>query len=98
MSRFAIFVTFKLKPGTGEAFRPHILENATAAVRDEPGCFQFQVLTAEEDPDTYHFYEVYSDPAALDSHRQQPHYLKFIEATKDMITERIIQRCSLIKP
>jgi len=98
MSQFAIFVTLKLKPGTGARFRPHILENATAAVRDEPDCHQFQVLTAEDDPDTYHFYEVYSDAAGLDRHREQPHYKKFIAATQEMIEERIIQRCSLIKP
>ena len=98
MSQFAIFVTIKLKPGTGAAFRPIILENATAAVRDEPDCHQFQVLTDESDPDTYFFYEVYSDAAALDTHREQPHYKTFIEAGKDMIAERIIQRCTLIKP
>ena len=97
MSQFAIFVTIKLKPGSGEAFRPLILENATAAVRDEPECQQFQVLTDEENPDVYFFYEVYSNAAALDFHREQPHYKKFIEGAKDMIEERIIQRCSLIK-
>ncbi len=31
MSQFAIFVTIKLKPGLGEAFRPHILENAAGS-------------------------------------------------------------------
>ena len=96
MSQFAIIVTIKLKPGTSEQFRPFILENATAAVRDEPDCKQFQVLTAEDDPNTYFFYEVYRAPESLDFHREQPHYKKFIEATKDMIAERRIQRCSLI--
>ena len=97
MNQFAIIVTIKLKPGTGDRFRPHILENATAAVRDEPDCHQFQVLTAEDDADTYYFYEVYTDAGSLDRHRQQPHYQKFIEATKDMIQDRTIQRCGLIK-
>ncbi len=97
MGQFAIFVTVKLKPGMGEAFRPHILENATAAVRDEPECHQFQVLTGEDDPDTYFFYEVYSRPEALDHHREQPHYKKFIAATQEMMAERVIQRCSLVQ-
>jgi len=98
MSQFAIFVTIKLKPGSGEAFRPLILDNATAAVRDEPDCHQFQVLTDETDPDTYFFYEVYANAAALDTHREQPHYKRFIDGAKDMIEERSIQRCTLIKP
>ncbi|MBI2586095.1 MAG: hypothetical protein HYW28_09550 [Rhodospirillales bacterium] len=46
VNNFAIFVTIKLKPGTGKAFRPLILETAEAAVRDEEDCLQFQVLTA----------------------------------------------------
>jgi len=97
MSQFAIIVTLKLRPGTGEKFRPLILNNAEAAVRDEPGCHQFQVLTAEGDPETMIFYEVYDSPEALDVHRQQRHYKAFIDGTKDMIAERHVQRCTVIK-
>jgi len=35
VSRVAIIVTIKLKPGSAEAFKPHILANAEAAIRDE---------------------------------------------------------------
>jgi len=94
---FAIFVTIKLKPGHGKAFRPLILENAETAVRDEEDCLQFQVLTAESDPDTYFFYEVYTDAVALDRHRETPHYKKYMAAAGPMIAERAIQRCTLIK-
>lgn len=98
MSRFAIFVTITLEPGTSDKFRPYILENAAAAVRDEPDCHQFHVLNDESDPDTYYFYEVYSDAEALETHRKQPHYQKFIEATKPFVKERSIRRCVLINP
>ncbi len=96
MSRFAIFVTIKLKPGMGEKFRPLILENAAAALRDEPDCHHFDVLTDESDPDCYFFYEVYSNAGALETHREQPHYKKYDAASRDMIAERAIQRCALI--
>ncbi len=96
MSQFAIFVTIKLKPGNADAFRASILENAGAAVRDEEACRQFQVLNDESDPDTFFFYEVYTDAAGLDNHRETPHYRKYDAATKDMIAERAIQRCDLI--
>ncbi len=97
MDKFAIFVTIKLKPGSGKAFRPLILENAAASVREEETCLQFQVLTAENDPDTYFFYEVYEGAAALESHRETPHYKKYMAAAGPMIAERNIQRCTLIK-
>jgi (4S)-4-hydroxy-5-phosphonooxypentane-2,3-dione isomerase len=96
VNRFAIFVTIKLKPGSGTTFRPLILENAEAARRDEEDCLQFQVLTDEGDPDTYFFYEVYTDAAALDAHRETPHYKKYMAAAGPMIAERAIQRCTLI--
>jgi len=96
MSQFAIFVTIKLKPGNADAFRNLILENAEAAVRDEPECQQFQVLTDEDDPDTYFFYEVYDAASSLDHHRETPHYQKYMNAASDMIEDRAIQRCTLI--
>ncbi len=95
MSQFAIFVTIKLKPGTADDFRPLILENAEAAVRDEPDCHQFQVLTAEDDPETYIFYEVYTSAEGLQNHRETPQYRKYMASTEDMIAERAIQRCNL---
>ena len=55
---FTIIVTFKLEPGSASAFKPIILENAEASVRDEPGCHQFQVLHDESSPDTIILYEV----------------------------------------
>ncbi len=95
MSQFAIFVTIKLKPGTADDFRRLILENAEAAVRDEPACQQFQVLTDESDPETFFFYEVYTDASGLENHRDTPHYQKYMNGTEDMIQDRAIQRCNL---
>lgn len=96
MSQFAIFVTIKLKPGTADAFRPLIEKNAEAAVRDEADCHQFQVLTAEDDPETYFFFEVYTDAESLENHRETPHYRKYMAAAGDMIADRSIQRCDLL--
>jgi len=95
VSQFAIFVTIKLKPGTADAFSALIHENAEAAVRDEPACQQFQVLTDENDPETFFFYEVYTDASGLENHRETPHYQKYAKGSEDMIAERAIQRCTL---
>ncbi len=96
LSHFAIFVTIKLKPGTAEDFRPLIEENAAAAPRDEPDCISFDVLTDEDDPETFFFYEVYTDAEALEKHRDTPHYKKYMDAAGDMIADRSIQRCNLV--
>ncbi len=96
MDRFAIFVTVNLVRGRGEAFLHHALEIARTALGDEPDCHEFRVMTAESDADTFHFFEVYSDAAALESHRETPHYKTFRGATDDMVVERTIQRLDLL--
>ena len=98
MSRFAIIVTIKLQPGKAEEFKPHILANAEAAVRDEPDCHLFHVSQAEDDPDTFFFYEMYTNAASLDVHREQPHFKKFFEDANHMVAERTIQRLNVINP
>ena len=93
---FAIIVKFTLKPGMADAFQPLILENAVASVRDESNCRQFQVLNDEQNSDIIFLYEVYDVEAALGAHRETPHFKKFIETASDMISEREIQRCTLL--
>lgn len=91
MERFAIFVTVKIKPGQAEAFLPHILKNAQAAVRDEPGCVSFHVSRARDDADTFHFHEVYMNEAALEAHRASPHFKAYQAAAGAMIAERDVK-------
>ena len=95
--KFAIVVTFKLKPGSAQAFRPIIMENAEASVRDEPGCHQFQVLCDEVDPDQIVLYEVYEDVDAFEAHKMTPHFEKFDREGKPMVEEAVVQRCTLLK-
>ena len=96
MNHFAIIVTIKLKPGTADDFRAHVLDNARAARRDEPDCHRFDVLLSENDADTLFFYEEYTESGSLDAHRETPHYKKFREATDHMVAERSIERCSVL--
>ncbi len=73
----SIFVTVHIKPGHRDAFVEAVLDDARGSVGDEPGCFRFDVLQDESDPNCVHLYEVYQDQAALEAHRQAPHYLKW---------------------
>jgi autoinducer 2-degrading protein len=98
VSRFAIVVTIKLHAGKAEEFKPHILANAAAAVRDEPDCHLFHVLQSEDDADTFLFYEVYTDAASLDVHREQPHFKKFYQDANHMVAQRSIQRVTVQNP
>jgi len=96
VSKFAIFVTVKIKDGKVDEFLSHALVNATAAVRDEPNCHMFRVMQNQEDPNTVHFYEVYTEAASLDLHREFPHYKAYDAATKDLIAEKSIIKVDLL--
>ena len=51
MNLFGLLVEFGIAPGAMARFLPLMLENASLSLRDEPGCRQFDVLTAADDPD-----------------------------------------------
>lgn len=92
-----VLVEFRLHPGMAATFRPIVLANARASVRDEPGCRRFDVLTPERgsDPDTFWLYEIYDDPAAFDAHLATPHFKAFAEASAPLIASRRVLRLDL---
>ena len=80
---YSIFVTIQVKPGFKEGFIAASLDDARGSVADEPGCFRFDVLQDGSDPNRVHLYEVYADQAALETHRQAPHFLRWQSTVSD---------------
>lgn len=79
----SIFVTIKIKDGYREQFMEASLGDGQGSVRDEPGCFRFDILQNDEDPNLFHLYEIYADAAALEAHREAPHYKKWRSTVQD---------------
>ena len=79
----SIFVTIHIKPGFKDAFMESMMGDAQGSVRDEPGCYRFDVLQSQENPNRIHLYEVYENEAALEAHRQAPHYTKWRSTVAD---------------
>ncbi len=98
MQRFAIIVTINLNPGYTDTFREMILANATASVGTEGECHLFHVLEDTEEADTFHFYEIYTSPESLESHRGQSHFKTFFEGTTEMVAKRSVRRVNVINP
>ena len=97
MSKFAIFVTVKIKEGKVDEFLKFAHTNATAAVSVEPNCHQFRVMRNQADPQTVHFFEVYNEAASLDLHREFPHYKTYDAGTRDLIVEKSIVKVDLLQ-
>jgi quinol monooxygenase YgiN len=93
-----VLVEFAIKPGLAETAHTLILENAAQSLRDEPGCWRFDVTVAPDDPLRITLYEIYESPAAFETHLRMPHFLKFAEATRDMFASRSIRQLDLLSP
>ena len=76
MSHLANIVVVKVDPGVIDRIKPAMLENAHNSVEEE-GCLQFDVVQSQADENTYLFYEIYTDAAALASHRETAHFKKY---------------------
>ncbi len=88
----SIFVTIRIKPGHMDEFVEASFGDARGSVGDEPGCYRFDILKNDSDPNLAHLYEVYEDQAAIDAHREMPHYKKWRATVEDWFdgdTERV---------
>jgi len=54
-----------------------MLRQLTQGSRQEPGCVTYIAHFVENDPSTVVIYEQYADEAALDHHRNTPHFQQY---------------------
>jgi quinol monooxygenase YgiN len=78
-----LIATLQIIPEHREEFISAMLEDAKGSVSTESGCIRFDVLQDSSDPSRLHLYEVYRDEAALDTHANSPHLIKWRETVKD---------------
>lgn len=99
MTKVALVVEFKLKPGAHAAFDAIIRDHAAGTLADEPGCERFDVLQpkGKEGPDLSRviLYEVYADDAAFQAHTQNPRLARTRAAYESLIEGRTIHICAL---
>ncbi len=66
-------IEVQVKPGRTEEFIAATLANHRGSLT-EPGVLRFDVLQSAEDPSSFLLYEVYRDEAAIQAHKETPHY------------------------
>ena len=94
----AIWVKVRVKPDQKKRFLEAIEIDALGSERDEPGCLRFNVLQDDQDENTYYFYEVYKDQAALEAHRAAPHYAVWRAAADSLDGPTNATRCKPVFP
>ena len=80
----SIFVTVNVHPEHVEAFIEAGNGDAQGSVRDEPGCFRFDIHQDVEISTRFYLYEVYSDEVAFQAHLETPHFLTWKGIVEEM--------------
>jgi (4S)-4-hydroxy-5-phosphonooxypentane-2,3-dione isomerase len=88
-------VNLDIVPADIEKFLAALKENGANAVK-EPGCREFNITVAQNDPNHVFIFEVYDSAAALDAHRATDHFKKYAATTKDMVAKRDVRQFSSV--
>ena len=78
----------EIDPARLEAYKAAVKEEMEASVRAEPGVLAIYAVAEKDNPSRLRFFEMYADEAAYRSHIDSPHFKKYVETTKPMITSR----------
>ena len=71
-------------------FNASVKEEMEAALRVEPGVFAIYAAADTSNPANMVFFEMYKDENAYQLHRDTPHFQKYFNTTKDMISDRVL--------
>ncbi len=85
---FVRIAELEIDPASLERFTAAVKEEMEISVRVEPGVLAIYAVAEKDAPQRLRFFEIYADEAAYRAHIASPHFRKYFETTKDMITSR----------
>lgn len=78
----------EIDPARLSDYTAAVREEMDDAVRLEPGVLAIYAVAEKDNPTKLHFFEIYADEQAYASHRETPHFKKYLATTQSMIRER----------
>lgn len=78
----------EIEPAHLKAYHVAVKEEMATSVRVEQGVLAIYAVAEKDAPTKLHFFEIYADEASYRSHITSPHFRKYFETTKSMITAR----------
>ncbi|HEV8515872.1 MAG TPA: putative quinol monooxygenase [Cyclobacteriaceae bacterium] len=74
-----------IDPAQLENYKSFLKEEIETSLRVEPGVLTLYAVSEKENPNHITIFEIYASNEAYKSHIQTPHFLKYKNATKDMV-------------
>jgi quinol monooxygenase YgiN len=78
----------EIDPAQLDRYTAAVKEEMEISVRTEPGVLGIYSVAEKDNPSKLTFFEIYADDAAYQAHIRSPHFRKYYETTKAMITSR----------
>ena len=88
-------VNLDIVPGQIDNYLAALKANGAEAVK-EPGCREFNIHVQANDANHVFIYEVYDNAAALEAHRQTPHFKKYAATTANMVAKRDVHQLTSV--
>ncbi|MGA2150749.1 MAG: putative quinol monooxygenase [Geobacteraceae bacterium] len=85
MGMSALVVKIHMKAEFREQFIKEMWADAIGSEKNEPGCLMFNIVHDNADPNILYLFEVYKDDEAVDAHTKMPHFVKWLETTKNWL-------------
>ncbi len=76
----------KAKPGQEQSLRQELLA-LIPTTRKEPGCINYDLHQAKDDPGSFMFHENWTSQQHLDDHLNRPHLKAFLDKAGGLLAE-----------
>ncbi len=86
MKHLTVIATMRAKPGKEAALRAELLA-LVPITRQEPGCINYDLHIATDDPGRFMFHENWTSKPHLDDHLARPHLTAFIAKAGELLAE-----------
>jgi quinol monooxygenase YgiN len=78
----------EIDPAQLERYKAAVTEEIETSIRAEPGVLAIYSVALKDNPSHLRFFEIYADESAYKRHLESPHFKKYVDVTKSMITSR----------
>jgi quinol monooxygenase YgiN len=80
----------EIDPERLESYTAAVKEKIETSIRVEPGVLAIYAVAEKDNPSKLRFFEIYADEIAYNAHINSAHFIKYVDATKDMITSKTL--------
>ena len=99
MGLSALVVKIQIKAEFREQFIKEMWADAIGSEKKESGCLMFNIVNDKANPNILYLFEVYKDDKAVEAHKKMPHFVKWLETTKNWLAAPLeIVPCTTIYP